>query len=160
MDVIKSALKNNYETRMEKIKEIDKLMLRGASLCLIVALILAWCLIGVYTLNSFRSFFEGNPDRVLSAHLDFLIMSSLIFGLAATHVPLKSIIKWFMVVGAFTNSSTFLVFAIFPISDPASDLYATDLLANDIFEYGRYMSFIITTIGFGGGAVAVFKSTF
>lgn len=145
---------------MEKLKEIDKLLLQGASLCLIVALILAWVLIGIYTINAFTLFFSGNPDRVLSAHLDFLIMSSLIFGLAATHVPLKPIFKWFMVIGAFTNSSAFLVFAIFPISDPASDLYATDLLANDIFKFCQYISFLITTIGFGGAAVTVFKSTF
>lgn len=145
---------------MKKLKEIDKLMLRGASLCLIVALILAWCLIGIYTIGVFRSIFPGNPDRVLSAHLDFLIMSSLIFGLAATHVPLKSVVKWFIVIGAFTNSTTFLIFAIFPTSDPASELYTADFLANDIFIYCRYMSFIITTIGFGGGAIAVLKSTF
>ena len=99
-------------------RAVNIVMLRGACLWILVALILAWSLVGIYNDISFlKTIFPGKPSRVLQAHIDFLLMSALILGFFATRVPLLWHVRWAMVVGAFTNSSLFLLFAIFPSTD-------------------------------------------
>ncbi|WP_226661753.1 hypothetical protein [Microbulbifer aggregans] len=138
----------------------DKLLLRGAGSYIIVGLALAWCLIGVYNGVGFiKAIFPGNPERVLQAHLDFLLMSALILGVSALRISLARHIRWAMVIGAFTNSGIFIVFAMAPTTDPGSEVFLPDSLANQILHYAIRTSFIITTYGFGGAAIAIIRST-
>ena len=136
-------------------------LLRGACLWILMALLLAWCMVGIYNdVAVFRTLFEGEFKRVLQAHLDFLIMSALILGFYATKVYLPWHVRWAMVVGAFTNSSLFVLQAIFPSTDSASVTYVATGFWASLFNVYLYSSLIITSYGFGKGAVLVLKSTF
>src|SRR5208337_3037862 len=88
-------------------------LLRGAALWLLMALLLAWCLV-------VKAIFLGKQMRVLQAHIDFLLMTALILGFYAARVPLHWSVRWAMVIGAFANSSLFLLEAMFPILDLSS----------------------------------------
>jgi len=130
-------------------------LLRGGTLWLIVALILAWCLVtmklGVPLINSiFQDF-----DRLLQAHIDFLLMTALILGIYAAKVPLQWHVRWPIVIGAFTNSSLFLLMSIFPIlNTPSQGLFP------DAFRLFTMVSITITTYGFGMASIIIFRSTF
>ncbi|MDX8340430.1 hypothetical protein SLH46_14605 [Draconibacterium sp. IB214405] len=141
-------------------KNNDKILLRGGAVYIIIGLLLAWSLIGVYSdLGFVKAIFPGETQRILQAHIDFLLMSALILGLRATRVPFYWHIKWSMVTGAFTNSGIFLVFAMFPVTDPSSELYMSELKMNDIVHALFRISFVITTYGFGGAGISLLRST-
>lgn len=130
-------------------------LLRGAALWLIVALILAWCLVtmklGVPIINSvFQDF-----DRLLQAHIDFLLMTALIFGIYAAKVPLPWHVRWPIVIGAFTNSSLFLLMSIFPVLNTPSEG-----IGPNIFRLFTMVSITVTTYGFGMACIIIFRSTF
>src|SRR5690606_18216664 len=94
------------------------ILIRGATLWLLMALVLAWCMVGLgFGVPVLPTIFGGKFSRLLQAHLDFLLMSALIFGFYAARVPLPWHVRWAMVVGAFTNSSLFLMQAMFPVLD-------------------------------------------
>ena len=129
-------------------------LLRGATLWLLVALILAWCLVGwkfgvPFITMTFESF-----ERLLQAHIDFLLMTALIFGIYAAKVPLPWHVRWSIVIGAFTNSSLFLLMSIFPILETQADG-----LLPMFFQIISLASIMITTYGFGIGAVTILRST-
>lgn len=130
-------------------------LIRGATLWLLMALALAWCMVGLgFGVAPLKAIFVGKFSRLLSAHLDFLIMSSLLLGFYAAKVPLPWHVRWAMVVGAFTNSSLFLLMAIFPALDtPAAP-------PPQIFQLYMFASIITTSYGFGKAAVFVLRSTF
>jgi hypothetical protein len=134
------------------------LLIRGATLWLLVALILAWCLVFLKAdISLLKMIFPGKFIRVLQAHLDFLIMSALLFGFYAAKVTLPWHVRWAMVVGAFTNSSLFLMQALFPVLDgpiPAEGFFPA------AFRVFLMISIVITTYEFGRGAVIIFLSTF
>jgi len=130
-------------------------LIRGATMWLLMALVLAWCMVGLsFSVAPLKALFAGKFTRLLQAHLDFLIMSALIFGFYAARVPLPWHVRWAMVVGAFTNSSLFLLQAIFPALDnpavPPPQIFMVYLLA----------SILTASYGFGKGAVVVLRSTF
>ncbi len=133
-------------------------LLRGAALWLLMALLLAWCLVGLIIGVPFlHAIFAGKQSRVLQAHIDFLLMTALILGFYAAKVPLHWTVRWAMVVGAFTNSSLFLLEAIFPVLDspvPAEGLFPT------VFRIYAMSSCSLTTYGFGAAAITVLWSTF
>jgi len=134
------------------------LLLRAAALWLLAALVLAWCLVGLdFGIPAFKAVFPGKFVRVLQAHLDFLVMSALLFGFYAAKVPLPWHVRWAMAVGAFTNSSLFLAQALFPVLETPEQ--AQGFLAA-IFPIYLMASILITSYGFGKGAVTVLKSTF
>jgi hypothetical protein len=134
------------------------LLLRGAALWLIAALILAWCLVGLgFGLPAFKDVFQGKYTRLLQAHIDFLLMTALILGIYATKVPLPWHVRWAMVVGAFTNSSLFLLQALFPVLDGAPP---TDGALHTSFLVYLMASLTLTSYGFGRAAVLVLRSTF
>jgi hypothetical protein len=139
---------------------INIVMLRGACLWILMALILAWSLVGIYNdIGFIKEIFPGSPKRVLQAHIDFLLMSALILGFFATGVTLPWHVRWAMVVGAFTNSSLFLLFAIFPSTDPLSKTFAPESFGNAVFDFYLYASLITTTYGFARACIIVFRST-
>lgn len=135
----------------------NALLLRGAALWLIMALILAWCLVGLsFGVPALKAIFQGKYTRLLQAHLDFLLMTALILGIYATRVPLPWHVRWAIVVGAFTNSSLFLLQALYPGLDgtaPAHEIVQTGFLVYLV------ASITVTSYGFGRAAVLVLRST-
>jgi hypothetical protein len=133
-------------------------LLRGATLWLLMALVLAWCLVGLnFDLPLAKTIFPGKFHRLLQAHIDFLLMSALILGFYASRVALPSPVRWAMVIGAFTNSSLFLLMAMFPVLDatpPAQGLFPS------VFRIYLFISLLLTSFGFGRAAVTVLRSTF
>ena len=92
-------------------------LLRGATLWMLVALILAWSLVFMKADAGFIHAIFKDFERLLQAHIGFLLMSALIFGYYAARVPLPWHVRWSMVVGAFTNSNIFLLQSVFPMLD-------------------------------------------
>lgn len=130
-------------------------LLRAAALWLLVALVLAWCLVAVKLELPLIPLIFKDFDRLLQGHLDFLLMSALLFGFYAANVPLPWQVRWAMAVGAFTNSSLFLLQSIFPALNPP-----TNDAVSMAFRVFSMLSVSLTTYGFGWGAVIVFRSTF
>jgi hypothetical protein len=92
--------------------------------------------------------------RLIQAHIDFLLMNALILGFYAAKVPLVWHVRWTMVICAFTNSSLFLLIAVFPALDnPKAP-------PPELFNYYLFASRITTSYGFGKASVLVIKSTF
>lgn len=135
-------------------------LLRGACLWILMALILAWILVGLYNQIGFlQQLFPGELRRILQAHIDFLLMSALILGFYGAKVSLPWHVSWAMVVGAFTNSSLFLMYALFPVLDPATEAYTPNGFWFNLFNVYLYSSLLVTSYGFGKGAVVVLRST-
>jgi len=140
---------------MQQAKHTNIILLRGACLWLLMALLLAWCMIGLgFNIPPFKLIFAGEFKRLLQAHIDFLLMTALILGIYAAKVQLPWHVSWAMVIGAFTNSSLFLLMAIFPALD-------TPGLAPPLaFQVYLYASLLTTSYGFGKASVLVLRSTF
>jgi hypothetical protein len=130
-------------------------LIRGAALWLLMALLLAWCMVGLnFAVAPLKLIFVGKFTRLLQAHIDFLLMTALILGIYAAKVPLPWHVRWAMVVGAFTNSSLFLLMAIFPSLDsPTSP-------PPELFKFYLFASILITSYGFGKASVLILRSTF
>ena len=134
------------------------ILLRGACLWIIAALILAWCMVAIgFSVPPFAAIFPGKFTRILQAHIDFLLMSALILGFYAARVPLPRPVRWAMVGGAFTNSSLFLLMALFPSLEPDSGAKGPHVV---LFLTYEMASLLMTSFGFGRACVVVFKSTF
>ncbi len=130
-------------------------LIRGAALWMLMALLLAWCMVGLnFGVAPLKALFAGKFLRLLQAHIDFLLMSALILGYYAAKISLPWHVSWAMVVGAFTNSSLFLLMAIFPILDNPK------IPPPQLFQWYLFASLITTSYGFGKGAVLILKSTF
>ncbi len=134
------------------------LLLRGAALWLLAAIVLAFCLVGLnFGVPFLKEIFAGKQSRLVQSHIDFLLMTALILGFYGARVPLHWTIRWAMVIGAFTNSSLFLLQAIFPVLD--SPVPVEGLLPS-FFRVYLMASLPTATYGFGGAAVSVLWSTF
>ncbi len=137
------------------------ILLRGATLWLLMALVLAWCLVGMGLGVPIITMIFKSFNRLLQAHIDFLLMTALIFGIYAAKVTLPRHVCWSIVVGAFTNSSLFLLMSIFPIMlDGKAEGFSPEGLFPILFKLYLFASISITTYGFGRGAVIIFRSTF
>lgn len=140
---------------MQQSKHTNIILLRGGCLWLLMALLLAWCMIGLgFNIPPFKLIFAGEFKRLLQAHIDFLLMTALILGIYAAKVQLPWHVSWAMVIGAFTNSSLFLLMAIFPALD------TPDLAPPLAFQVYLYASLLTTSYGFGKASVLVLRSTF
>lgn len=130
-------------------------LLRGAALWLLMALLLAWCMVGLnFGVAPLKAIFAGKFTRLLQAHIDFLLMTVLILSIYATKTPLPWTVRWAMVVGAFTNSSLFLLMAMFPALDSPT------APPPEWFKLYLFASILITSYGFGKAAVCVLRATF
>lgn len=130
-------------------------LLRGACLWLLLTLVLAWCLVLMKLEVAFINALFQDFNRLLQAHIDFLLMTALLFGFYAARVPLPWHVRWSMVIGAFTNSSVFIVQSMIPATETGAQG-----LGMMLFTLYTGLSITITTYGFGAGAVVVFRSTF
>ncbi|MEQ8232630.1 MAG: hypothetical protein RLW61_12955 [Gammaproteobacteria bacterium] len=136
----------------------NTVLLQAACLWILLALVLAWCLVGLaYRVDPLLTLFPGKYTRVLQAHLDLLIMSALLLGFYASRVALPWPSAWAMAIGAFTNSSLFLLMALFPTMDPSVEQPAH--WSQDIYEVYQFMSLSLTTFGFTTAAIWIFRST-
>lgn len=134
------------------------LLLRGAALWLLVALLLALCLAGLnFGIPFLKTLFAGKQSRLVQSHIDYLLMSALIFGFYAARIHLHWSIRWAMVVGAFTNSSLFLLQAIFPVLDSPVPV---DGVLPSLFRIYLMISLPTATYGFAGAAISVLWWTF
>jgi hypothetical protein len=116
------------------------------SVCMMLALVLAWCPAGVRS----SRFVKGcipSPQYLLKAHLDFLMMTGLLFlfFLLFEHLRLTppTVVVVAMSLGSVGNPSGFLALAIRP-----------DLPQRPATPFGALMvlSFTATTVGYGGAA--------
>jgi len=130
-------------------------LLRGAMLWISLALVLAWCMVLWKSDAAIAKVVFKDFNRLLQAHIDYLLMSALLLGFYGARMPLPWHVRWAMVIGAFTNSSVFLIQAISPPGE-----WAADGLVMQLFKTYRTASAVVTSYGFGMGAVLVFLSTF
>lgn len=122
------------------------ILLRVACISLLIALVLAWCL--VFTKGMKLSFFLNifqNTDKLLSAHLDFLMMTMLLLGFYASKITLPKYAIWPMAIGSIGNPTAFILNSVFP--DSTSPLIGVFI----------YTTITLTTIGFGLAAIKVFR---
>lgn len=123
-------------------------LLRVACLSLLIALVLAWCLslsLGLrlpFLLELFK-----DTDRLLSSHLDFLMMTMLLLGFYNLKIPFPFVVRWGMAIGSITNPTVFLIQALAPT------------LASPVFLLFIYTSITITTIGYAMAAIIAFRTS-
>lgn len=116
------------------------------SICMMLALALAWGLAGVRSSRFVKKCFP-NPQYLLKAHLDFLMMTGLLFVFFLVFEQLRitppTAIVVAMSVGSLGNPSGFLALAIKP-----------ELPQRPATPFGALMvlSFSATTVGYGGAA--------
>lgn len=119
------------------------------SLCMTLALILAWCLAGVRSSAVMKRWIP-NYQNLLKSHIDFLMMTGLlfVFFLLFTHfrVTPPAFIVMAMSIGSLGNPLGFLALALKP-----------DLSQRPASPFGTIMTvcFTFTTIGYGGAAWTV-----
>lgn len=118
----------------------------AGSLCMMMALVLAWCLAGFRTSAAMKTVFV-NYQYLLKSHIDFLMMTGLLYVsfllLAHLHVIPPTFVVVTMCVGSVGNPLGFLALALKP-----------DLPQRPTSVFGAVMigSFILTTVGYGGAA--------
>ncbi len=124
------------------------ILLRVACITLLLALVEAWCLVGTHVIQlpiALEVF--KDPDKLLSSHLDFLMMTMLLLGFYGAHVPLPAYVRWPIAIGAIGNPTAFLIESLLPgVHHPAIGLFIMT-------------SITLTTIGFGLAAIKVFRSS-
>jgi hypothetical protein len=124
----------------------SSLLVVVGSVCLMITLVLAWCLAGVRSSAFMKALFK-NYQYLLKAHIDYLLMTGLlmIFFLLFSHfrVSPSPFVVFAMSVGSFMNPVGFLALSIKP-----------DLSQKPTSPFGAVMtgSFTLTTIGYAGAA--------
>lgn len=122
------------------------ILLRVACISLIIGLILAWCL--VFTKGMKIPFFLDifkNTDKLLSAHLDFLMMTMLLLGFYASKIPLPKYVLWPMAIGSIGNPTAFILNSVFPTS------------TSPLIMLFIYTTISLTTFGYGLAAIKLFR---
>jgi len=120
-----------------------------ASLCLLVTLVLAWCLVGVRSSPFMKKVFP-NYQYLLKAHIDYLMMTGLlmIFFLLFNHFRVSPplVVVCAMCIGSFMNPVGFIALSIRPT-----------LTQKPTSPFGAVMagSFTLTTIGYAGAAWSI-----
>lgn len=124
------------------------LLLRVGMVSLLIALVLAWGLVLSKGLQvQFAKDLFVHTDKLLSAHLDFLMMTMLLFGFYCVHVRLPVFARWPMAIGSITNPACFLIESVCATHPPAW------------FMPFAMTSVTLTTMGYGLAAITVLRST-
>jgi hypothetical protein len=127
----------------------------AASLCLFIALIQAWIMTAMRYFNAsfLKSVFKNYRFLVLS-HIDYLMMSGLVFGVYLTCVELSidlpHLIKLLIFIGALYNPFGFLLQSIKP------DIAESGTLMSKV---GIALGFMPLTIGLGWASIALIETT-
>ena len=123
------------------------LLLRTACITLLIGLVLAWCLVGTHAMKLEVALeFFPKPDKLLSSHLDFLMMTMLLFGIYASKISLPIWVQWPMAIGSITNPTAFLIEAVGIPNSP-------------VIGIAIMISITLTTFGYGMTAIKIFRST-
>ena len=124
------------------------LLLRVGMLSLLIALVLAWCLIfvGLMRLDFAVATFH-HVDKLLSAHLDFLMMTMLLLGFYAVKKPIAAYARIPMAIGSITNPLCFLIESVYPEHPPGW------------FVPFAMTSVTLTTIGYGMASIIILRWT-
>lgn len=122
------------------------ILLRTASICLLIALVLAWCLVFSVPIKLpiFLEIFKDTKS-LLSSHLDFLMMTMLLLGFYASKITLPKYVLWPMAIGSIGNPSLFLIGAIAPGHQTPFLMLFT------------FVSISLTTFGYAMAAIKVFR---
>jgi hypothetical protein len=121
----------------------------AGSACLMLALVLAWCLAGARSSSFVKRYFPGY-SYLLKAHLDFLMMAGLLYVFFLLFGQLRlappPVVVAAMCLGSVSNPAGFLALALKP-----------DLSQRPATPFGALMaaSFAVTTLGYGGAAWCV-----
>jgi hypothetical protein len=120
-----------------------------ASLCLLITLVLAWCLVGVRS-SAFMKRLFPNYQYLLKAHIDYLMMTGLlmIFFLLFTHFQVSPplVVVCAMCIGSFMNPVGFIALSIRPtLNQKPTSLFGAVMAG----------SFTLTTIGYAGAAWSI-----
>jgi hypothetical protein len=116
--------------------------------CLVIALIEAWCLVAVRSLqvSAAKALFKDS-GQLLRSHIDYLMMTSLLLAIYCACRTLAVTPPGWMVaamcLGSVMNPAAFLAAAI----HPPFGKEATGLFAGIVT-----VSFVLTTSGYGGAA--------
>jgi hypothetical protein len=130
-------------------RNFSSILVVVGSLCLLITLVLAWCLAGVRSSAFMKKLFP-NYQNLLKAHLDYLMMTGLlmIFFLLFEHfrVSPSPLVVFAMCVGSFMNPVGFIALAIRP-----------GLRQHPTSPFGVVMtgSFSLTTIGYAAAAWSI-----
>ena len=106
-------------------RNYSSLLVIVGSLCLLITLVLAWCLVGIRSSAFMKGLFP-NYQNLLKAHLDYLMMTGLlmIFFLLFNHfrVSPPALVVLAMCAGSFMNPVGFIALAVRPTlrQQPAS----------------------------------------
>lgn len=132
---------------MKETKSYNIILLRTAAITLIIGLILAWCLVFTIPMKIpyFLQIFK-DTDALLSAHLDFLMMTMLLLGFYASKIPLPSYVVWPMALGSIGNPTLFLFGAL--------------ELKFSLMPIIVLSSILLTTIGYGLASIKVLRYSF
>ena len=124
------------------------LLLRVAMISLLIALVLAWCLVFTKGMKlPFAVELFARPDKLLSAHLDFLMMTMLLFGFYCVRAPLPAIARWPMAIGSITNPTCFLIESVYAGAPP--EWYMTFV----------FPSIVLTTVGYAVASITLLRWT-
>ena len=124
------------------------LLLRVGMVTMLIALVLAWCLIFTKAMQlPFATELFKQPDKLLSSHLDFLMMTMLLLGFYCVRVPLPAMARWPMAIGSITNPTCFLIESLYVTHPPAA------------YMPFAYTSVTITTIGYALAAITLLRWT-
>jgi len=127
----------------------SNLLVVVGSLCLLVTLVLAWCLAGVRSAAFMKKLFPSYQN-LLKAHIDYLLMTGLLmtFFMLFSHFRLapSPLVVVAMCAGSFMNPVGFIALAMKP-----------DLRQHPTSPFGLIMtcSFTLTTIGYAGATWSV-----
>lgn len=138
--------------RVPLMHAVPGMLAAAGSVCLTLALVLAWCLAGARSSSFVKRFFPSYP-YLLKAHLDFLMMAGLLylFFLLFEHLRIAPppAVVGAMCVGSITNPAGFVALSLKP-----------DLPQRPATPFGALMatSFAFTTVGYGGGAWCVARA--
>ena len=130
-------------------RNLASILVVTGGLCLLITLVLAWCLVGVRS-SAFMKRLFPNYQNLLKAHIDYLLMTGLlmIFFLLFNHfrVSPSPLVVVAMSVGSFMNPVGFIALAIKP-----------GLRQQPTSPFGAVMasSFTLTTIGYAGAAWSI-----
>lgn len=125
------------------------ILVATGSLCLLITLGLAWCLVAVRS-SALMKRLVPSYQNLLKAHIDYLMMTGLlmIFFLLFNHFRLSPspVVVIALSIGSFMNPIGFIALALNPT-----------LRQHPTSPFGVVMavSFTLTTIGYAGAAWAV-----
>ena len=130
----------------ERTSTRTRFLLAFATLCLAIALALAWMLgVTLFFPNGYLAGIIFERADLIRAHIDYLMMAQFLFLFALLFRQYSIVPPWWVIgascFGAFFNPLAFVLRALHPRIDPTTIL-------EPHFPFQAGLSFSLTTIGF------------